>query len=226
MEGINSLCLGGFLCVVVLAVGGVIFVPLLVGAKTIIKEKFGGKNQWIGTVIALIVACIISYVLFYTLYAPTFPDYYTPQRRPDPKDIVGVWVPTADTLERMKKAGYPISKHGLEFRENGDIIMTNMHDIIFWRNKGEYYSGYGKWTVEKNFQGIWVVNVVFSSLTPSYYPDPPLSGPTPCPGSSVPCDGLEFTFYMSNRKPPYTLYADIGIELDPDFYLYRLGDVH
>jgi hypothetical protein len=226
MEGINTLCLGVFLCVIAVAVGVIIFGLLQIGAKTIVQKKYGEKKQWLGVAIASVIAIVVSCALFYTAYAPAFPGYHTPQRRPNPEDIIGIWTPTADTLQRMEAAGYPVSTHTLEFHEDGSFIMTNMPDVIFWRRKGEFYSGLGKWSVEKDFQGFWQVIVVFSSLTPPYYPDPPLSGPTPCAGQSVPCDGLEFSLDMWNRRPPYTLYVNIGIELDPDFYFHRNGDVH
>ena len=227
MEGLNYLCLGAYLCIVAIIVGGIAFIPLRLSTKAIITKKYGEKYNSFVVPIALTIVIILSCILFYTAYAPAFPGYYTPQRRPNPQDIIGVWTPTADTLERMQERGYSTATHTLEFRENGDFIMTDMHDIIFWRDKIEYYSGVGKWSAEKDFQGYWVINIVFSSLAPPYYPDPPLSGPTPCPGKSVPCDGLRFTFYLLNRKPPYTLKADIGAgELGPNFYFYRDGDIH
>jgi hypothetical protein len=101
-----------------------------------------------------------------------------------------------------------------------------MPDMFLWRSNGEFYSGRGHWRITDRY-GEWSIYVNFSHLDPAYYPDPPLSELAPCPGESVPCNGLEKYFDLYRPQQPYVISVDIGgLELDPDLYFIRQGDVH
>ncbi|MFH1634169.1 MAG: hypothetical protein ABIG63_09180 [Chloroflexota bacterium] len=227
MDGLNYLCLGGFLCISSFVIGGIIFLSLFFGTKVLISKKYGKKYSWIAPTLAFIVAIIVGGIFFYTRYAPAFPGYYSPKRRPSEADIVGEWFPRPDTLDLIEEFGYPPSTHKIEFQENGEFSMINMPDKFINRRDNIYYSGNGSWRIDQDVQGYWVVKVNFESLSPSYFPDPQLSGPPPCPGEYVPCGGLEDVFDLWNREPPFVLVASIiGADLDPDFYFIRVGDTH
>jgi energy-coupling factor transporter transmembrane protein EcfT len=227
MEGIFASLLCGVLCVGSTFIGIVIFVLLNFIFKKLTRQKLSEQFSWISPLIALVIALFISIAFFYKLFAPTFPDYYTPKRQPNAEDLIGVWAPRPDTLELIEEFGYSPRRISLEFRANGEFVMTNMPDKFINRREMIHYSGSGTWQIARGHQGDWGVQVNFTALSPPYFPDPPRSGSTPCPGASVPCDGLDHQFDLWNREPPFVLAARfIGHELDPDFYFVRAGDVH
>jgi len=226
MEGINSLCLSAILCGAAIFVAAATYFPLSTGIKHLLATRFGGKHAHRSGMIAGLLTVIIACVVFYLISAPTFSNYYQPVWPPNESDVVGIWTPTRGAYYDMKKAGYEISDPSVELRENGEFIMTNLPDNLFTKTKGELYSGVGVWSLKKDFQNYWHVEVVLSSQTPPYYRNPPYSIAVLCPGKSVPCAGYGFTFDMSNRQPPYSfaLHQPGDGELGSSFTFHRVGD--
>ncbi len=53
--------------------------------------------------------------------------------KPEIKDIIGTWTPTADTLKDIRERGkYPEAKHELILKNDGTFSMINMPD--WWSN--------------------------------------------------------------------------------------------
>ena len=114
--------------------------------------------------------------------------------RPDPSALVGIWVPTTETLADMRDVGgYPISKHELRLQADGQFSMTNMPDWWregFGRSSGTFESGAGKWELREEDGAVgpaWVIDLEF----PQY-------------GTSV---------HLVRQKDPYMIHVYIG---DPD----------
>jgi hypothetical protein len=62
--------------------------------------------------------------------------------------VEGLWVPSEDTLEYMKQAGYQFSEHSIEFKPDGTLVVTRIPvDWILHReiSTTDYYSGLGAW---------------------------------------------------------------------------------
>lgn len=92
-----------------------------------------------------------------------------PQPEPTREDIVGVWVPTPESILLMKQKGYRTSTHVMEFKEDGTFVMTNMPDCWqgwggFYEPKGRFDSGLGVWEVSEGAWGGWHVMVHFTGL--------------------------------------------------------------
>jgi hypothetical protein len=87
--------------------------------------------------------------------------------KPETKDIVGTWSPTADTLKDIQQRGnYPAAKHELILKADGTFSMLNMPD--WWRDdfgksNKKLESGNGKWqlTKSKNIVDIWTIELEF-----------------------------------------------------------------
>lgn len=224
MEGINYLCLGTTLCPVGILAGVIAFLLAFFGGRRIIAKRYGENRSWIVTPIAILLSLIVAYTVFHLLFAPAFPGYYHPNRRPRNEDIVGTWVATAYSKEYMDELGYTQAEPTLIFHSTGDFSATDFPDILFFHREQILHSGEGRWKLVRGFQGHWQVELTFDWIKPPWFPDPPLSGPTPCPGLSVPCEGLRYTFDLWHRKPPYLIFRYIGGELGPNIYYRRLGD--
>lgn len=225
MEGINYLCLGLYLCPVSIAIGvGIFFLARYITRK-IINQRWGNEKTWIPNTIAVGLAVIIAYTFFYYSFAPAFPGYYHPQRKPRQENIIGTWVATNNTIAFLYEQGYPFyAKPTLILDSSGRFSAADFPDILFFHRNQILYSGEGRWALVRGVQDDWQVELTFDSIDPAWYPDPPLSGPTPCAGLSVPCEGLTFTFYLWNRKAPYYIFEYTGGELGPNIYYQRIGD--
>jgi hypothetical protein len=226
MEGLNYLCLGLFLCPISLLIGVGVFFLVRYGSRLAINKWLGSKRVWISIPIAVILSAIAAYAFFHFQFAPAFPGYYHPSRQPRNEDIVGTWIATNGTREYLGELGYTHSEPTLILNSSGKFTATDFPDILFFHRNLILHSGEGTWAVVRDFQGYWQVELTFDRIDPSWYPDPPLSGPTPCAGLSVPCGGLEFNFDLWNRKAPYYIFEYIGGELGPNIYYQRIGDNH
>ena len=140
------------------------------------------------------VACILT---FWGLLSLSDFDSSTPVTRPEESDLVGTWTFSAATLADMRtNGGYEITTHSLNLRNDGTFEIVNIPD--WWLNFGHsshgFYSGSGTWSVVKDFQGHWVVEVRFTSL-PGYE------------------SGLLTSLRIGQSKASYYIYDFIG---DPD----------
>ncbi len=222
MESIGYLFAGCISCVISLFVGFAFYFLFSTGFRKIGPKNYRRQYVWVSVPIAV----IFTLYIFYRLYAPVFPDYYTPPFQPKKEDLVGIWTATPDTMQLMLEKGFIfLDPPTIEIKANGEFTMTNLPSLIFFERDKKIYSGKGIWTFDRDINRAWIVKTTLFELEPAYYPDPPLSGPTPCPGKSVPCKGLEYTLEIGHRNPPYMLISQIqGLELDPDLYFRRQGD--
>ena len=225
MEGIDTLCLGLVLCPVSLVFGVGIFFLVRYAARKILEKYWPNKAAGLAIGIAAGVSVVIAFILFYSLYAPAFPDYQMAQYRPRNQDLVGTWVPADSSKQYIEQQGYTSAKPILILSSSGEFSATDFPDILFEQRNHILYSGEGRWAVVRDFQGTWQVQLIFEQIEPSWYPDPPLSGPTPCAGSSVPCKGLEIDFDLWNRKAPYYI-SGLERDLGPNFSYQRVGDIY
>lgn len=226
MEGLNYLCLGLFLCPISLLIGVGVFFLVRHGSRFVISKWLGSEKVRLSIPIAIIVSVVVAYAFFYFQFAPAFPAYYHPKRQPLNEDIFGTWIATDSSLEYMSELGYPNVEPTLILLSSGKFSITEFPDILFFHRNLILHSGEGTWSLVRDLQGYWQVELTFDRIEPAWYPDPPLSAPTPCAGLSVPCGGLIFTFELWNRKPPYSIFKYIGGELGPNIYYHRLGDNH
>jgi hypothetical protein len=226
MEGINYLCLFIYLCPVSILIGVGVFFLAQTSSRKIITKWFGNKKSWISIPIAIILAVSIAYTFFYFQFAPAFPGYYHPKKRPRTEDIIGKWVATSHSKEYIAELGYTNADPILTLHNTEEFTTSDFPDILFFHHNQILYSGEGKWELVRGFQGDWQIELVFYRINPPWYPDPPLSGPTPCPGLSVPCEGLHYNFELWHRKPPYLVFSYIGGELGPNIYYERLSDIY
>ncbi|MES2308383.1 MAG: hypothetical protein V4507_05940 [Verrucomicrobiota bacterium] len=113
--------------------------------------------------------------------------------KPQESDLIGLWVPTPNTLKDMEKTGgYVISKHEILLKEDGTFSMINMPD--WWRDgfgdsKKGFESSEGRWelTQTQDWTKIWDITLHFSGY-----------------GTSV---------KLLGQKPPYRIHIYVG---DPD----------
>jgi hypothetical protein len=122
----------------------------------------------------------------------------SPASEPTRADIVGIWEMTPDTIQTMQEKGrYEISTHTIEFKDDGTFEITNMPDWWALENFGEstqtFYSGSGRWTIEKDSGG-WAVGLYFDTWTGSH----PMG---------------KTWLNLRGRLRPHTIYTWIG---DPD----------
>jgi hypothetical protein len=219
-------CIGIYVCPIGILAGGVVFLLTSAIGREVITKRYGSHRSGIVTPLAVILGLVAAYAVFHLLFAPAFPGYYHPKRRPRDEDIVGTWIITEGTREFMDELGYSQADPTLIFHNTGEFSAKDFPDTLFHDHNRILYTGEGKWKVIRSFQGHWQVELTFNRMDPPWFPDPPLSGPTPCPGLSVPCEGLRYTFDMWNRKPPYYIFAYIRGNLGPNIYYERLGDIH
>jgi hypothetical protein len=226
MEGLNYLCLGIVSCVGSLVGAGTVLAIFVAIVRPLISRRFGQRNAWIAVAAGIALSVLVPIAVYRFYLAPAFPGYYMPRQRPNEQDILGTWVARQDSLDWMEELGYAESHPTLTLNEAGEFAASHFPDVLFFRHDRVTYQGGGSWRLVQGIQRDWQVELTFAWIDPPWYPDPPLSGPTPCPGSSVPCEGLRYTFPMWNRQPPYVLISYAGGELGPSVYYIRLGDTH
>ena len=115
-------------------------------------------------------------------------------QKPNEADLIGKWVPTAQTLKDMRTTGgYAISTHELLLNPDNSFSMKNMPD--WWATEwGESKSGFqsasGKWALlSKTTCGhCWGVDLVVGTAEIGFVP-------------------------VRNQVPPYMLHIGVG---DPD----------
>jgi hypothetical protein len=87
--------------------------------------------------------------------------------KPEIKDIIGTWNPTADTLKDIRQRGhYPEAKQELILKADGTFSMINMPDWWgngFGKSNKTFESGEGKWHLakRKNIWDIWAIELEF-----------------------------------------------------------------
>ena len=127
--------------------------------------------------------------------------YYNEYTRakPDEKDLVGVWVANARSLEWLKEKGYAVAAPpSLEIRADGTFDVLGMPDC--WRVFSDtewaktFDSAAGKWKLDRH-QEWWAVECTYDK--PPWFPE----------GS------YNSEFFLRRQKPPYMVHAIIG---DPD----------
>ena len=194
-----SVVLAGFFALIVgiiaaIVIGIVVFILGLVFGKKIFKKNAWLKSLPIALFVALIGGCAIFWVLGNALMSSFYPP--SPGIKPAEQDIVGIWQLTQGSLESMKEEGYTISTHTLEFKADGTFRMTNLPDLVwhFGTVGGKFESGSGNWSIEKDINGDWCIELSFTEL----------NGAT---------ENLRTEFYLYGKKPPYLIYDYIG---DPD----------
>jgi len=115
--------------------------------------------------------------------------------KPDPSDLVGIWVPTDATIKDMKEKGdYTISIHQLILRADGTFQMINMPDWWkdgFGKSKKGFESSRGKWQLyeDRNPWTVWAIKLEFPNFLALNQ------------------------IHVRRQKPPYWLHVTIG---DPD----------
>jgi hypothetical protein len=157
------------------------------------------KNRSFPIIIAIVITPVVFCLTLGSLCQWSFSNPTNPRKKPAREDIVGVWVPTPSSLQKMQEEGmYEISTHTLAFKKDGTFVMTNMPDWwinSFGESAGGFYSGSGTWEITKD-RGRWEIRVHFTSL-PGYR------------------NGLTTSFNLSGQESPYRIYLYLG---DPDSY--------
>lgn len=224
MEGLGYLFFAFGLCPVAIVIGLVVYVIVFLGGKYLIKRSLG--NDWvrIAAPIGLLSSVVIACAAFYQMFAPAFPAWHMPQHQPMTHDVVGLWSATPDTLQFLAEKGYGSADPTITFSPDGRFQATDIPDLAVFHNNHILYSGNGTWRVTRQYQGEWSIELYFTAIEPPWRPDPPLSGRTTCPGSSVPCDGLRMVLSMWNRDPPYLISINIGGDLSPNIDFRRPSD--
>jgi hypothetical protein len=120
--------------------------------------------------------------------------------KPDEKDLVGVWVANARSIEWLKEKGYAVaSPPSLEIRADGTFDMRAMPDcwrVFFdkeWKKVLE--SGSGKWSVQ-HVQDWYALEMDFHHLN----------------GKDWQCT-FSNHFNLRRQKSPYMVHVTVG---DPD----------
>lgn len=124
---------------------------------------------------------------------PYYPSYT--KREPDPKDVVGTYVPDERT------AGIVRSRKGLELPSTQIVIRPdgtyNIDNVPEWNNAmsassvGPLVTRSGRWHLEQRQNTFWVVSILYRN------------------GSTDTYDGIS----LREQKPPYLLHFTLG---DPD----------
>jgi hypothetical protein len=141
-------------------------------------------------------------ILSIVCVCPSFETEYFAQAQPKAADLVGTYVPTADTLDFVRKeGGYQVVEPiEIILKADGNFEMHHMPD--WWRtewgeSEGGFDSGDGQWTVSKQ-QDWWDVEFQFKSR--EHFSEPVSNGFV----TFIPIYG---------QAPPYKLWFYIG---DPD----------
>jgi hypothetical protein len=116
------------------------------------------------------------------------------RQKPNEADLIGKWVPTAQTLKDMRANGrYAISTHELLLNPDKSFSMKNMPD--WWatsggESKGSFQSASGKWALlsKDTSDHDWGIDLVVGTAEIGFV-------------------------HVRNQGPPYLLHIGIG---DPD----------
>ncbi len=122
--------------------------------------------------------------------------------KPNRKDLVGTYVPDADTMTLISKEGhYSQVASSISLLEDGTIIIENIPDWwrIFEGPQGGFDSGRGTWKIEKH-QEWWALGAAFTN-TEQFAS---LKNKLP---------GLGTEMMLIGEKPPYKIHLTVG---DPD----------
>jgi len=115
-------------------------------------------------------------------------------QKPNEADLIGKWVPTAQTLKDMRtNGGYAISTHELVLNSDKNFSMKNMPDwwaTAWGESKRGFGSASGKWALlsKATYSHDWGVDLVVGTAEIGFVP-------------------------VRNQSPPYLLHVGIG---DPD----------
>jgi hypothetical protein len=118
-------------------------------------------------------------------------------KQPKNEDLYGKYVLTDDSQTIAKQFGhYSATNSSITLKSDSSILLTNIPD--WWHSKnskpqGEFDSGQGSWTIERN-QEWWAVGVILNSINKS-----PANFST--------------HFNLIGEKAPYIIHLSIG---DPD----------
>jgi hypothetical protein len=123
--------------------------------------------------------------------------------RPNSKDLVGVYVPDANTLALIAKEGnYRTASPTITLMGDGTIVIKNIPDwwlTSFGVPGGGFDSGRGTWTIQES-QDWWLLLVSFSDTRQ-------FASSSNMPGT------LGTQMKLIGEKPPYKIYLTVG---DPD----------
>jgi hypothetical protein len=126
---------------------------------------------------------------------PNLDTEYFARNKPKPTDLVGRYIPTENTLHFVRdEGGYEVVDTSITLSIDGSFEMVNMPDWWmepFGKPSGEFDSGKGEWSIERQ-QEWWELELNFNSE------DPPT--------------GLTF-IPLVGEAPPYKLWFYVG---DPD----------
>ncbi|MEO6752457.1 MAG: hypothetical protein ABIP85_11825 [Chthoniobacteraceae bacterium] len=81
-------------------------------------------------------------------------------RKPNREDLIADYVPTEETLERLKSDGYPDQEIVITLQNDGGLSLSNIPDC--WLSLGgdphaKFDSGIGRWQLAKN-NAVWAVS--------------------------------------------------------------------
>jgi hypothetical protein len=140
-------------------------------------------SAWVATVglVALVSACQFDpYTLSYA------------KAKPNPKEIVGSWIATDDTIEHLSRTPYSKARPTILVAADGSIQMTDIPDT--WQNptgdgKGSLETFVGTWKLDKHQDSWWGLAIQRGQWG---------------------CDGC---LMILGQRPPYRLVIRVG---DPD----------
>ena len=90
------------------------------------------------------------------------------RKQPNAEDLISEYIPTIDTLKRMKANGYPLRDVSITLGRNGALSFRNVPDCWltdFGNHNGRFDSGSGFWKLEQNY-AVWSVTFDIRSFTP------------------------------------------------------------
>jgi len=120
------------------------------------------------------------------------------RNKPNPSDVIGIWVPTAATIKDLReRGGYALSKYELNLRADGTFEMVNMPDWWkdgFGQSNRSFDSGSGKWRFYED-RTVWAIELDFSKYV------------------------VPNAIHLQRQKSPYLIHITVG---DPDSAHYML----
>ncbi len=118
----------------------------------------------------LVVLCLL---LLCGCHIPNFDDENFTKSKPKNEDLVGKYVPTAETLKLVREEGkYRKVETSIELFKDGSLKMVNMPDWWlkeFGESKGGFESGVGTWDVREQ-QGRWELGLDIKGLVSTSIP--------------------------------------------------------
>jgi hypothetical protein len=128
-------------------------------------------------------------------------EYHFARQKPLEADLVGTWVPTAETLKFMRnEGGYVISTHELVLSADKTFSLKNMPD--WWKTDfGESKKGFD------SLSGRWELSLATGDRD---------WGIDLRVGTSI----INFV-HIRNQKPPYLIHIGIGDPDNGDFMLFQ-----